>query len=32
MLYQIQDNQRKIDEADLQGELLQAQYDLLCSM
>ena len=30
--YEIQDNQRKIDEADLQGELLQAQYDLLCSM
>ena len=30
--YQIQDNQRKIEEADLQGELLQAQYDLLCSM
>ena len=29
--YEIQDNQRKIDEADLQGKLLQAQYDLLCS-
>ena len=29
--YEIQDNQRKIDEADLQGKLLQAQYDMLCS-